>query len=289
MAGCGETEVPAAEPARVCLGIGSTLSSSHSHGCAVLSDLSVACWGIDQEGQLQAPEGRFQQVSAGFGHSCAVRTDGTIACWGANSAGQSTPPAGKFSRVVAADSHSCAISIGGSLSCWGQLVLAPVAGPFSHVTSSTVATCALSKGDGALSCWHLSSVGPAVEALTGTFSDVSVGYWLICGVRDGAVVCWGSDDRTDVPQGTFSRVSSGGAHFCGLKPNGVLECWGSSFGTQPPPPAALYKQVSAGIGITCGVMDDDQITCWGAESIRQGLPAGTVLQVGTDELPCETP
>src|SRR5881628_599235 len=40
--------------------------------------------------------GTVSQVSAGGYHSCALRTDGTVACWGLNRYGQATAPAGVF-------------------------------------------------------------------------------------------------------------------------------------------------------------------------------------------------
>src|SRR6266705_1771475 len=52
--------------------------------------------------------GTVSQVSAGCYHSCALRTDGTVACWGLNLYGQATPPAGTFSQVSAGDAHTCA-------------------------------------------------------------------------------------------------------------------------------------------------------------------------------------
>ena len=52
-------------------------------------------------------------------HSCALRTDGTLACWGLNVDGQATPPAGTYTAVSAGAVHSCALRTDGTLACWG--------------------------------------------------------------------------------------------------------------------------------------------------------------------------
>ena len=48
-------------------------------------------------------------VSAGGGHTCGIRSDGTLACWGLNVDGQTTPPAGTFAQVSAGGRHTCGI------------------------------------------------------------------------------------------------------------------------------------------------------------------------------------
>ncbi|HXE99954.1 MAG TPA: RCC1 domain-containing protein, partial [Solirubrobacterales bacterium] len=35
-------------------------------------------------------------VDAGGQHTCGIKTDGTVACWGLDTDGQATPPAGTF-------------------------------------------------------------------------------------------------------------------------------------------------------------------------------------------------
>ncbi len=78
-----------------------------SHTCALLTDGSVACFGLNIRGQIgPAPavdqihvltptriSGLSQEVAAlGSGpsaqHTCAILSDGSVACWGHNDAGQ---------------------------------------------------------------------------------------------------------------------------------------------------------------------------------------------------------
>ena len=81
------------------------------------------CWGNNDAGQADAPDGTFAAVSAGSLHSCAVRADGALACWGATGIwdfGQADAPSGTFTAVAAGELHSCAIRADGTLACWGQ-------------------------------------------------------------------------------------------------------------------------------------------------------------------------
>ena len=102
-----------------------------------------------------------------------------------------------------------------------------------------------------------------------TFTEVSAGSWHTCGLtRDGAVVCWGQnlEGKATPPTGTFIQVSAGDAHTCGLKRDGVIECWGSSRFGQATPPAGIFTQISAGSDHTCGLKTDGSVICWGSNT-----------------------
>lgn len=73
--------------------------------------------------------------------------------------------------------------------------------------------------------------GSLLEPVSATWSTVSAGYDHTCGVRtDGSVACWGANDdgQATPPQGTFHSVSAGWFHTCGLRTNGLVSCWGSN-------------------------------------------------------------
>jgi Regulator of chromosome condensation (RCC1) repeat len=78
--------------------------------------------------------------------------------------------------------------------------------------------------------------------LPGTYTDVSAGGFHTCGVTSsGSVACWGYNAyaQTDVPTGTFTRVSAGDYHTCGIKSDGGIACWGrdnNGQSTVPTPP-----------------------------------------------------
>ncbi|HJO84629.1 MAG TPA: putative Ig domain-containing protein, partial [Candidatus Thalassarchaeaceae archaeon] len=100
------------ELATVDLGSGRTavaISAGYSHTCALLDDLSVACWGDNAKGQLgigssddadtsaemgsglqnaDLPTTTSRSVVAGYSHTCAIIEDGTIRCWGEDTNGR---------------------------------------------------------------------------------------------------------------------------------------------------------------------------------------------------------
>lgn len=87
---------------------------------------------------------------------------------------------------------------------------------------------------------------------------------------DGVAVCWGANGdadkgQADAPDGiSFTAVTAGGEHSCGLHEDGRVECWGDNYYQQSVPPDALFYAVSAGTWHTCGIKRDGSIACWGA-------------------------
>ena len=73
-------------------GCGWLVSAGGNHNCGVKTDGSIVCWGKNDDGQCDPPDGSFQPVSAGGEHTCGVKTDGSVACWGLNDDGQCDVP-----------------------------------------------------------------------------------------------------------------------------------------------------------------------------------------------------
>ena len=90
---------------------------------------------------------------------------------------------------------------------------------------------------------------------------------------------------SDVPPGpplsitptVFTQVSSGEQHSCGLKDDGVVECWGKNEFGQAAKPNGTFLQISAGNWTNCGVKTDHSIACWGKNdyNLVSSLPSGT--------------
>lgn len=151
------TEVPGlAGVAQISAGFGGLDSFvAVSHTCALLTDGTARCWGVNQDGQLgdgttvgsAAPvvvEGLagVAQIAAGYDHTCALLTDGTARCWGGNQAGQlgdgttimrTTPVAvmglSGATQITAGETHTCAVLVDGTARCWG-------AGPLGNNVTS---------------------------------------------------------------------------------------------------------------------------------------------------------
>jgi hypothetical protein len=130
---------------------------------------------------------------------------------------------------------------------------------------------------------------PGAEANANTsFTQVSAGCFHTCGVKaDGTLACWGrnEDGQATPPAGTFIQVSAGIRHTCGVKTDGTLACWGWNEYGQATPPAGTFSQVSAGGEHTCGVKTGSTLACWGDNMFGQAAPpGGTFTQVSAGAL-----
>ena len=124
---------------------------------------------------------------------------------------------------------------------------------------------------------------PAEES-PAVFVPVDVGWEHTCALRtDGSVACWGNshngqagvlpgpvDYRDEpagpvfpAPTGALAAVSAGGEHTCGVRTDGTIACWGSSYWRQAETPGGRFSAIAAGGWHTCALRTDNTITCWG--------------------------
>ena len=132
---------------------------------------------------------------------------------------------------------------------------------------------------------------PAAQADAGGYIQVTAGLYHTCAIQQvdsegaaGPVQCWGDNDygQSSPPRGvSFTQITAGDAHTCGLKADGTVQCWGSNekleycnaeesghceyiwTGQAIPPAGVLFKQISAGAYYNCGVRADGNVQCWG--------------------------
>jgi alpha-tubulin suppressor-like RCC1 family protein len=158
--------------ARLTSGV-AAISAGHSASCALKTDGSLWCWGLNYAGELgdgtnatrTTPVPVFGMssgvtgVSLGNAHGCAVKTDGSVWCWGLNTTGQlgdgsaettSVPVRAKVTvqvkAVAAGSQHTCALADDGTVWCWGRNVYDALgyatpdcdAGPCSNSTPAPV-------------------------------------------------------------------------------------------------------------------------------------------------------
>jgi alpha-tubulin suppressor-like RCC1 family protein len=214
------------------------------HSCAVRTDGRAWCWGENGFGQLgkgdtrrhgkpQQLKGRWTSVKTSAWNTCGIRSSGKLKCWGRNLFGQVGAGEGNVTRPVTVGpgitwaevdlswTHTCARTTQGAVYCWGRndrgqvgssaaiYVNRPYAVPGGHVARSvsvSEGTSCLVDTGGQVWCWgdnRFGQVDAAAGAETaqpskrsGTFSAVSGGWWHVCGLqaRSGAV-CWGDDQR----------------------------------------------------------------------------------------------
>jgi alpha-tubulin suppressor-like RCC1 family protein len=254
------------------------VSAGGYHTCAIRTNDTVRCWGLNTDGQAKAPPGTFKAVSAGRDFTCAIRTDGAAACWGLNNDGQASPPSAfHFKAISAGGAYTCGIRMSDDVACWGSDAAGQISGrpsgTFKAVSAGLLHACAI-RSDDAVACWGLELYGQASPP-SGTFKAVSAGGYHSCGIRtDDTLVCWGENvhGQLDAPSGTFKAISAGRVDTCAIRTSGVIACWGLNAYNQTSPPAGDFKAISAGRNHTCAIRTDDTIACWGDNSNGQSTP-----------------
>jgi len=266
------------------------------------------CWGSNQSGELgngtfDQSEGQqnplpgaviggrsFTQLSAGDDHACGISAGQTY-CWGRNDFGMLGSNAGSraavptlvsgghaFVQVSAGAYHTCARTASGAAWCWGANYAGQL-GIGTIVPSSSVVPVAVTGGL--------------------SFVDIQVGEDVSCGrIASGAAYCWGSNNQGQLGIGTtepvvsaprlvagghtFTSLSVGAAHGCGVASSGAAYCWGSSqsgqlgTGNSNPSTAPVivsgghtFSSVTAAQSHSCGVSTSGRLYCWGGNIFGQ--------------------
>jgi alpha-tubulin suppressor-like RCC1 family protein len=289
------------------------VTTGGAFACGLMTRGDAYCWGYNGHGELGGgtPPGppqcgsvpcsptpmavtgglTFVTVSAGGNFTCGVTTSGAGYCWGDNTGGElgdgtgtssPTPVAVTggltFATISAGLAHACGLTVTGAAYCWGS-------NGYGQLGDSTAT----------------SSTAPVAVAGGLTFTSVSAGRTFTCGVTtSGAAYCWGSaaqlgNGTTTGPQHcgydpcsttpspvdgglTFSAVSAGGTHACGVTTSGAGYCWGANdfgqlgdgTGTYRGTPVAVrggvtFSAINAGLQFTCGVTPEAAAYCWGVD------------------------
>ena len=193
------------------------------HSCALLTDGTVKCWGRDHKGQLGNGDettadsatpvdvsGITTATSLAPGgsqpnyHSCALLTGGTVKCWGSGYYGQlgneitgttadSATPVDvtgitTATSIAVGGQFSCAVLTDGTVKCWGENIYGQLGnGTTTPQTSTTPVD---------------------VSGIT-TATSIALGHAHACALlTDGAVMCWGYNDKGQLGDGTSETQRS---------------------------------------------------------------------------------
>jgi alpha-tubulin suppressor-like RCC1 family protein len=275
-------------------------------------------------------------VSAGSEDACAVLSDGTVWCWGVNHGDQlgngfdggpaawsqpvAIPLGGQAKAVAAGDGFTCALLVDGSVWCWGgspgvpggngKLTKSPSRVPFPPGTTS---------GDG--------GAAPAPSPRSATAIAVSHGgsvpntpEYACALMNDQTMWCWGFLDQSagaPLEQPTQmenlvepTAIAVGKDYVCALEGKHNYACWGvvvvsDQTGPSPQPLtsstavpvqmngavlASLYatpsSPIAAGDEAACALMADSTIDCWG---LNKDLLNGGQHGNGADSVPVSVP
>lgn len=192
-------------------------SSVQPTTCAVRTDGAAYCWGYNAVGTVgdgtmeerAAPTAvagghLFSEVTVGGFHACATRTsDASAWCWGTNTHGEgggasrtlrlepvAVDGGRAFEAINAGARYTCAVDLGGDAFCWGLNEDGQLG---NGTTDDSDVPVAVSGGH--------------------TFTSISTGTAgttrHTCGARtDGALLCWGSNDRGQLGDGSTTGSST---------------------------------------------------------------------------------
>lgn len=273
-----------------------------SHACGITPGGSGYCWGRNTQGQLGQGEAgpardrparitgspMLAEVSAGDHHTCAITSAGDAYCWGLDTEGQRgdgnigtfetvaapVPVLGglTFVTITAGYDHTCGLTTGGDAFCWGENL------------------------DGGLGDDNAPDDAGEPTPVFGAhaFQSLAAGLHFSCGIETGgAAYCWGinssgqlgigsEEAAVDTPVAvvnglSFSVLTVGGSHACGIAQGGDLYCWGNNSngelgdgnaGQDSALPSLVasdltFRAVSAGDSHTCAVTMGGDAYCWG--------------------------
>ncbi|MEM0324784.1 MAG: DUF2341 domain-containing protein, partial [Candidatus Aenigmatarchaeota archaeon] len=299
--GIGYTSGPIPYPQQV-IGIDNAIaiSSGGDNTCALLSNGSIMCWGLNYFGQLGIGYISYYEptpqpvigidnaiaISTSGAHTCALLSNGSIMCWGDNYYGQlgigyTSEPITYPQQVIGIDNaiaisagafHTCALLSNGSIMCWGR------------------------NNYGQLGIGYTSDYEPYPQQVIGIDNAIAIssGYYHTCALlSNGSIMCWGrnnygqlgigyTSDPIPYPQPVIGidsaiAISSGYYHTCALLSNGSIMCWGynlfgqlgigyTSYSEPIPQPVIGIDSaiaISSGYYHTCALLSNGSIMCWG--------------------------
>lgn len=241
-------------PRRMCVG--------SSHGCAIVDDGQITCWGAGHSGQLgdgvvydEAPFGRpsaalVPDIDNAVQLSCqgetvtALLADGSVIGWGRADLGQlgdgtdteqtAVPSPSSLTnakQISSSGQHVCALLEDETVSCWGRK-------DFGQL------------GDGA-----------ATEVGTGTYVSTPQPVPGLSGVLE---------------------IETGGYHTCAVLADRTLKCWGDNgygqLGVASPvisstplavPGLADVVHLALGVDFSCALLGSGAVSCWGQGGFGQ--------------------
>jgi len=275
----------------------------------------------------------FSMVSPGGVHTCGLTPAGAAHCWGVNGeiphlgigSNSPTPPDGCHWDIYTPACIKTPVAVVGGLT-----FLTLNTGEGDAWTPDYGHTCGLTTG-GAAYCWGANSNGELGNGSTGllnssavpvpvagglTFTTVGLGSTHSCGLTiSGAAYCWGDNRRGKLGSGsgesssavpvavtggrTFTSLSVGAWHTCGLTASGEVYCWGSNYygqlgngsmDTSAVPVAVTggltFAALSVGGFHTCALTAAGEAYCWG---INRNGELGLGSDTGPNQCATATP
>ena len=290
-------------------------SAGDGYTCALKSDTSVRCWGLNNHGQLGdgTTEDRLLPVTV-------LDPSGTGPLIGVTQLDAGTDDYASHSKEFTG--HTCAALMDGSAVCWGYNHDGQL-GDGTTTDRNVPVVVKNPSGNGSLEGVTQVTTG----GNTGIDGPADDGAYTCARLADGRAACWGANFAGELGDGTTSghllptivqsetgegaltaveTISAGGSHTCAVLADATVRCWGYNnagqigngdigVSGQPGPllpvpvespdgtgPLADVAEVSAGQSHTCARVTDGSALCWGRDSNGQ---LGNDTDSGSSPLP----
>lgn len=253
-----------------------SVEADEDHTCALRDDDTIVCWGDNDRGQLDAPQGRFASLDCGGRYCCAKPTTGPLECWGDDEYRGASDEGSSPGLLAVGDFHACATSgVMPLVRCWGsnnngQLDIQPAGA--RDVAVSSASTC-LVFSSGGVSCAGLGQDGVLSYDGFSEFIHLDGGPAAYCGITEqGELECFASspfadtawNDAPPTSDADYLQVDVGTRHVCAVDRDGEGACWGPGcVDDLCDVPAGPWSLLTAGADHTCGLRRTGELLCWG--------------------------
>ncbi len=277
--------------------------------CGLQVSGEVHCWN-QIEDYPPPPEGKFRTLSEFNSYFCGISVEGTAECW-PEFPWRISPLGGEFTvahttRDFSGDlsrNHGCGLRPWGEIECWGPgslLRRSKIIPPAGEMVTVDAGWGGLDWPEG------YNAIPPYDNVVWASAS----GRGASCGLRsNGSAVCWGIvephflgvdppevlpegvsyahslpfpyDDHSYVlypPSGEFVQIGVGRWHACGLRPGGLIDCWGIAHYFREErwregrytigedlSEDSRFTQLSVGGSQACGLYGEGKVACWSVE------------------------
>ena len=271
----------------------SSISLGKSHGCGIdISNSSLYCWGrllLNSSTPTLASDANWTSINSGDNFSCGIQSTGKGYCLGTDIS--NTGRLGVDMSIISDEQRTWNTLFELKPSQWLSTLV-----PWQTIAAGSSHACGLANST--LYCWGenkfgqlgngvtTAQVGFAIVTGDRLWSSVAVGVSHSCAIEatDGAVYCWGSNQRGQIgftvssfnlffprptrvpgsaltgseilPQGdVWLSVTAGDFHTCVLSSKGRLVCFGDNsdgqLGSKAPssPAAATAETVEAALSL----------------------------------------
>lgn len=267
-----------------------------SESCAVLANGRVTCWNYEKKiGMVRDVEHATHVGSAALDAVC-VAHEGKVTCGDSRGSDPDVTLPDVEELAVANDQFRCARTKIGDVVCWGsrsprsafptlaQFPVAPVALGLRDaigLTSNASTLCAVRKNRTSICLDTRFGKGLASHPGPSGVELLRLGGDFECGLADGHVTCWGSNEHGQLGIGIpgfqptpaivpgiddATAVHVGGRWSCALRRGGKVSCWGNLGDDVPTATPVELRGLGnvvelGGEGVPCFRRDDGRVGC----------------------------